>query len=93
LQGTHIRHDADSAPPQGEGGLGREEHQVAGRRNVQPKSHTFAMHRADEGYYGAYSNKIRGMRAKAVIVSEESPSEVSPDEIEVIDVSKFFSPR
>ena len=40
-------------------------------------------------YYGAYSNKVREMQAKAVVVSEEIPSDVSPDEIEVIDVSKY----
>ena len=39
--------------------------------------------------YGWYSNKNRGLRAKAQNLSEETPTETIPDDAEVIDVSKY----
>ena len=42
------------------------------------------------GYYGHYSNKLRGMRAKADTLScTESDTQTIPDEVNVIDVSKY----
>lgn len=39
--------------------------------------------------YGWYSNKNRGLRAKAESLSESTSAEIVPDEVEVIDVSKY----
>ena len=39
--------------------------------------------------YGWYSNKNRGLRAKAESLTESTPAEIVPDEVEVIDVSKY----
>ena len=41
------------------------------------------------GYYGLYSNKSRGLRANAENLSEDTPTETMPDEVEVIDVSEY----
>jgi hypothetical protein len=40
-------------------------------------------------YYGAYSNKTRGVRAKAEDSLNYKTTETVPDEVEVIDVSKY----
>jgi len=40
-------------------------------------------------YYGAYSNKTRGVRAKAENPMKDKTTETVPDEVEVIDVSKY----
>jgi len=41
-------------------------------------------------YYGAYSNKVRGLRAKTdTPLSTESDTQTIPDEVSVIDVSKY----
>lgn len=40
-------------------------------------------------YYGAYSNKTRGIRAKAENPMKDKTAEAVPDEVEVIDVSKY----
>ena len=40
-------------------------------------------------YYGAYSNKVRGMQAKAENSSKDKTTETVSDEVEVIDVSKY----
>jgi len=41
-------------------------------------------------YFGHYSNKSRGLRAKANIPSStERDTETIPDKVEVIDVSKY----
>jgi hypothetical protein len=41
-------------------------------------------------YYGHYSNKLRGMRAKTDTLSiTESDTQTIPDEVNVIDVSKY----
>ncbi len=41
-------------------------------------------------YYGHYSNKSRGMRAKAeAIMIENVDNEITSNEIEVIDISKY----
>ncbi len=39
-------------------------------------------------YYGHYSNKSRGLRARAETLSVDVDTEKIPDEVEVIDVSK-----
>jgi len=39
--------------------------------------------------YGWYSNKNRGLRAQRESLSEDTPTETIPDEVEVIDVSKY----
>ena len=39
--------------------------------------------------YGWYSNKSRGLREKKKKLSEETPAGIIPDEVEVIDVSKY----
>ena len=41
--------------------------------------------------YGWYSNKNRGLRAKRENLSEDTPTETIPGEVEVIDVSKYQS--
>lgn len=40
-------------------------------------------------YYGHYSNKSRGLRAKVETLSPDVDTEKIPDEVEVIDVSKY----
>ncbi len=41
-------------------------------------------------YYGHYSNKLRGLRAKAdTLSSTESDTQTIPDDVNVIDVSKY----
>ncbi len=40
-------------------------------------------------YYGWYSNKSRGLRAKVENLSKDTLTETIPDEVEVIDVSRY----
>ena len=40
-------------------------------------------------HFGWYSNKSRGLRAKTESLSKDTPTETIPDEVEVIDVSKY----